>query len=136
MTLRVVAHQIRRDRRSVQEEDESVDDEDANAVDIVGLVVVVADLLNHLFLLGIISRQTRNAEALTATIIGVLVIIWLTLSPNLPESMAGLRNPLHKSMVIVVGTLTIFLLGLLLTRFRQSRAVSVATKEELTQSVH
>ena len=32
MTLRVVAHQIRRDRRSVQEEDESVDDEDANAV--------------------------------------------------------------------------------------------------------
>lgn len=57
MTLRVVAHQIRRDRRSVQEEDESVDDEDANTVDIVGLVVVVADLLNHLFLLGIIHRM-------------------------------------------------------------------------------
>jgi SSS family solute:Na+ symporter len=89
-----------------------------------------------LFLLGIISRQTRNAEALTATIIGVLVIVWLTLSPNLPESLAGLRNPLHKSMVIVVGTLTIFLLGLLLTRFRQSRAVPVVPEETLTQSVH
>lgn len=90
-----------------------------------------------LFLLGIISRQTRNAEALTATIIGVLVIVWLTLSPKLPEELAGLRNPLHQSMVIVVGTLTIFLLGLLLTRFRQSRATpAVASEETLTQSVH
>ncbi|UOR03572.1 sodium:solute symporter [Hymenobacter aerilatus] len=67
-----------------------------------------------LFLLGVISRQTGNHAALTATIIGVLVILWMTFSPNLPESLAAFRNPLHKSMIIVVGTLSIFLVGLLL----------------------
>lgn len=71
-----------------------------------------------LFLLGIISRQTRNAEALTATVIGVLVIVWLTFSGQLPAQYAWLRNPLNQNMTMVVGTLTIFLAGLLLTRLR------------------
>ncbi|GAA4496742.1 sodium:solute symporter [Hymenobacter ginsengisoli] len=80
-----------------------------------------------LFLLAVVSRQTRNHEALAATMIGVLVILWMTFSPNLPASLAMLRNPLHKSMIIVVGTLTIFLLGLLFTRLRrQRRARAVA----------
>ena len=68
-----------------------------------------------LFLLGIISRQTKNAEAFTATLIGIIVILYMTFSPYLPEKYSFLRNPLHKNMVIVVGTLTIFLAGLLLT---------------------
>jgi len=68
-----------------------------------------------LFLLGIISRQTKNHEAFTATLIGIIVILYLTFSPSIPEKYAFLRNPLHKNMVIVVGTLTIFLAGLLLT---------------------
>ncbi|RZK33470.1 MAG: sodium:solute symporter, partial [Hymenobacter sp.] len=80
-----------------------------------------------LFLLAVVSRQTRNHEALLATMIGVLVILWMTFSPSLPASLAMFRNPLHKSMIIVVGTLTIFLLGLLLTRFRQRRAGAPAT---------
>ena len=89
-----------------------------------------------LFLLAVVSRQTRNHEALLATIIGVLVILWMTFSPNLPASLAMFRNPLHKSMIIVVGTLTIFLLGLLLTRFRQRRAGSLATAAaQLRQTV-
>ena len=33
-----------------------------------------------LFLLGLISRQAKNAAAITATIIGVLVILWMTFS--------------------------------------------------------
>ncbi|MCC3160380.1 sodium:solute symporter [Hymenobacter sp. 15J16-1T3B] len=74
-----------------------------------------------LFLLGVIGRQTRNAEALTATIIGVLVILWMTFSGKLPEELAAFRNPLHKSMIIVVGTLTIFLVGLLLSRLRRHK---------------
>ncbi len=71
-----------------------------------------------LFLLGIISRQTRNAEALTATVIGVLVIVWLTFSVQLPDAYRYLRNPLNQNMTMVVGTLTIFLTGLLLTKLR------------------
>ncbi|MEP6595642.1 MAG: sodium:solute symporter, partial [Ginsengibacter sp.] len=68
-----------------------------------------------LFLLGLISRRTKNHEALTATIIGIVVILWMTFSTYLPGKYEFLRNPLHKNMVIVVGTLTIFLIGLMLS---------------------
>jgi SSS family solute:Na+ symporter len=73
-----------------------------------------------LFLLGIISRQTKNHEALTATIIGIVVILWMTVSAYLPVKYEFLRNPLHKNMVIVVGTLTIFLSGLALTYVKRN----------------
>jgi SSS family solute:Na+ symporter len=71
-----------------------------------------------LFLLGIITRQTKNAEAFTATAIGVAVILWMTFSAVLPENLAYLRSPFHKSMIIVIGTLSIFLTGVLLTRVK------------------
>lgn len=74
-----------------------------------------------LFLLGIISRSTHNAEALTATIIGVLVIVWMTFSSQLPDTYAALRNPLHPNLIMVVGTLTIFLVGILLTKLRSGK---------------
>lgn len=72
-----------------------------------------------LFLLGIISRQTKNHEAFLATIIGILVIIWMTFSSNLPEEYAFLRNILHKNMIIVIGTLSIFLTGILITKLKK-----------------
>ncbi len=68
-----------------------------------------------LFLLGIISRKTGNKAALAGTITGLLVIIWMTLSTFIPEEYSYLRNPLHANMIIVVGTLTIFLAGRLFT---------------------
>jgi solute:Na+ symporter, SSS family len=73
-----------------------------------------------LFLLGMISRSAGNAVAKLATIIGILVIVWMTFSNLLPEQYAALRNPLHMNMVMVVGTLTIFLSGLLISRFKRS----------------
>jgi len=75
-----------------------------------------------LFLLGMISRKTQNAEALTATIIGVLVILWMTFSAALPDDYDFLRNMLHSNMIVVIGTLTIFLSGLVLTAFRKTVA--------------
>jgi SSS family solute:Na+ symporter len=77
-----------------------------------------------LFLLGLISRQTKSHEALTATAIGVLVILWMTFSSNLPDEYSYLRNPLHSNMIIVVGTLTIFLTGLVLTKRKGHRPES------------
>jgi SSS family solute:Na+ symporter len=74
-----------------------------------------------LFLLGIASRQTKNVEALLATIIGIIVILWMSLSDRLGNDYAFLRSPLHKNMIIVVGTLTIFLTGVLITRARSKR---------------
>jgi len=76
-----------------------------------------------LFLLGLISRQTKNAEAMTATIIGVIVILWMTFSDRLSGEYAFLRNPMHKNMVIVIGTLTIFLVGLILTKLRVKKTL-------------
>lgn len=74
-----------------------------------------------LFLLGIISNRTKNHEAFTATVLGIIVIIWMSLSHLLPPEYESLRNPLHKNMVIVVGTLTIFFAGLLFSRFRKKQ---------------
>lgn len=78
-----------------------------------------------LFLLGIISRQTKNHEAITATIIGIAVIIWMTFSSLLPPEYEVFRNPLHKNMIIVIGTLTIFLTGLFLTKIKNKKIKTV-----------
>lgn len=74
-----------------------------------------------LFLLGMVSRTTKNVEALTATIIGILVIIWMTFSSFFPDKYAFLRSPFHKSMIIVIGTMTIFFVGLLITAIKKNR---------------
>lgn len=75
-----------------------------------------------LFLLGLVSRRADKVSGALAVIIGVLVITWMTL-PALAGALKIelpplLRNPLHANMTIVVGTLTIFLVGLLASRFR------------------
>jgi SSS family solute:Na+ symporter len=75
-----------------------------------------------LFLLGIISKKSGNLEAKLATAIGILVILWMTFSGLLPDQYTGWRNPLHLNMVIVVGTLAIFLSGVLVTRLRKSKS--------------
>ena len=67
-----------------------------------------------LFLLGIISRQAGNAAAVTGVLAGSLVLVWMvvTTSDVWPESLSHLCSPFHKFMVIVVGTLTILLVGI------------------------
>jgi solute:Na+ symporter, SSS family len=69
-----------------------------------------------LFLLGLIARRAGNAAAATGVTIGILVIVWMTFSPGLKSLPAALRSPLHTNMTIVVGTLTIFLVGLLMSQ--------------------
>jgi SSS family solute:Na+ symporter len=75
-----------------------------------------------LFLLGMISRRAGNPAAVTAVIIGLLLIVWMTLSPTpvWPAGLDALKSPLHQFMVIVVGTLAILLVGLLLSRVSEN----------------
>jgi SSS family solute:Na+ symporter len=47
----------------------------------------------------------------------------MTFSTQLPDTYSALRNPLHQNMIMVVGTLTIFLAGVLLTRLRRKKPV-------------
>jgi SSS family solute:Na+ symporter len=71
-----------------------------------------------LFLLGLISRKANNAAAATGVILGVLVICWMTFADFFPEN---LRSPFHTNMITVIGTLTIFLVGLGVSRLREGR---------------
>ncbi len=70
-----------------------------------------------LFLLGLISRRAKNPAAATGVLIGILVIVWMTFSPTWTGRLAPLRSPFHSFMIIVVGTLTILLVGLVVSRF-------------------
>lgn len=72
-----------------------------------------------LFLLGLISKKATNSDAIIGTIVGICVILWMTFSYLIPENMAYLRNPLHANMIIVVGTLTIFLIGNISRKLRR-----------------
>jgi solute:Na+ symporter, SSS family len=69
-----------------------------------------------LFLLGLLSKA-KNPQAVIAVIMGVLVIGWMSLSAILIQNglSEAFANPLHTNMAIVMGTLTIFIMGFLLT---------------------
>ena len=80
-------------------------------------------------MLGLISRQAKNAAAITATIIGVLVIVWMTFSENISAEYSFVKSSLHSNMIIVVGTLTIFLAGVLITAFKKTKIGNTTEKQ-------
>ncbi len=65
-----------------------------------------------LFLLGLLTKA-KNPQAVFAVLLGVLVIGWMSLSTILIKNGMSqtFANPLHTNMTIVMGTLTIFLVG-------------------------
>ena len=77
---------------------------------------IFAGGLLGLFLLGIVVRRAQRPDAVLATIVGVLVILWMTFADALP---ASLRSPFHTNMITVVGTLVIFLVGAGASRWRR-----------------
>lgn len=81
-----------------------------------------------LFLLGALSRRTRSPEAALAMVVGVLVIAWAVFSKQWEGAWA---NPLHSFMTTVIGTLTIFLLGAVLSRRRMRRMEKVSPPETI-----
>lgn len=80
-----------------------------------------------LFLLGLISRKAGSGNAFAATLTGILVIVWMTFSSYLPEEYAYFRNILHANMITVVGTLTIFLSGIIYSKLKP--AAQATTRE-------
>jgi SSS family solute:Na+ symporter len=73
-----------------------------------------------LFLLGLIVKRANNVAAAAGVIVGVLVIAWITISAlKLPE---GVQPALHGNLTIVIGTLSIFLVGLAVSRFTTDRS--------------
>lgn len=72
-----------------------------------------------LFLLGFIVRKTNSRQAGFAVLIGFLVIGWMSLPAilKLVGTEATWSQPLHSNMTIVMGTLTIFVVGFVLSSF-------------------
>ncbi|WP_192348963.1 sodium:solute symporter [Algoriphagus sp. Y33] len=70
-----------------------------------------------LFLLGFVVKKAPGKAAAIGVLCGVLVIGWMSLSPVLftGTSLEGFKNTLHTNLTIVMGTLTIFIVGFLLT---------------------
>jgi SSS family solute:Na+ symporter len=77
-----------------------------------------------LFLLGLISRRAGGAGAAVAVTLGVLLILWMSISPMKlwPEAWSSYRNPLHNYLTNVAGTAVILAVGLLLGLLRRSNA--------------
>ena len=68
-----------------------------------------------LFLLGISTQSNSKAVPIISVISGVLVILWMTLSLRFPSKAWALE--LHPYLIIVAGTMVIFVLGFLLIGF-------------------
>jgi SSS family solute:Na+ symporter len=69
-----------------------------------------------LFLLGYFSKKAKNFPAAAGTVIGILIIMWMTFAPGWDSPFA---SPFHSFLIPVIGTLTIFLAGVLLSRGRR-----------------
>ena len=80
-----------------------------------------------LFLLGFISKKTANVDAITGVVTGVLVIVWMSLSPIYftGENLVAFRSQFHSNLTIVFGTLIIFLVGFLMTNLLNKRKKSL-----------
>lgn len=71
-----------------------------------------------LFLLGLISRRVQSPGAIAGVVAGVLVIAWLSMPSLLGDAVPeAIRSPLHSYLTIVIGTVTILVVGLLVTSF-------------------
>jgi len=77
---------------------------------------VFAGAMLGVFLLGVISRRAGNVAAVTGVTVGVTMIFWMSFAKAswMPEL---IRFPLNGLMITVIGTLSIFLVGLLVSRF-------------------
>lgn len=74
-----------------------------------------------LFLLGFVSRRAGNPAAIISVLLGVVVIIWMTLSQKGGALPGVLRLHIHAFLIPVFGTLAILLAGLLLSRIFPKR---------------
>ncbi len=77
-----------------------------------------------IFSLSMVARFSSRSAPVIAVITGTLIIIWMTCSKS-PAFPAAFRNPLHANMTVVVGALSIFLVGIVVDRIRKKPRLTV-----------
>ena len=89
-----------------------------------GLASIFSGGMLGLFLLGLIARRAGNTAAATGVAAGVLLIVWMTFSPKWTGPFESFRSPFHTMLIVVLSTLTIFLVGIVVSRLVKRRAFS------------
>jgi len=76
-----------------------------------------------LFLLGFVVKKSRRTESIIGVILGVILIIWMSLSPIVftEDTLPAFRSPFHSNLTIVFGTTAIFLSGFLITSLKRKK---------------
>ena len=76
-----------------------------------------------LFLLAFLSKKVRNIDAVIGVIIGVIVIMWMSLTPLYftEGNLLAFKSPFHSNLTIVIGTLVIFLAGFIIMKLFSGR---------------
>ncbi len=74
-----------------------------------------------MFLLAALSKKPTSFSAATGVTIGTLVVLWIAFSPYIPADWPVLRSGFHKFMAVILGTLTVFLVGVALSGARCRR---------------
>lgn len=74
-----------------------------------------------LFLLGFLSRRAGRTAAIMGVAVGVLVILWMSLSPRWGGELSEFRSPFHGFLTVVFGTAALLVAGLLTTAFLKPR---------------
>ncbi len=68
-----------------------------------------------LFLLGFLSRRATNRAGIIGVAAGVVVIVWMSLSPKWTGALVAYKSSFHSFLTIVFGTATVLIVGLLVT---------------------
>lgn len=76
-----------------------------------------------LFLLGYVVQKANKIGAIIGAICGVLVILWMSLSPLYftGDKLIAFRSPFHANLTVVIGTTVIFLVGFLASKYLFSK---------------
>lgn len=82
-----------------------------------------------LFLLGFLSRRATSRAGLAGVATGVIVILWMSLSPQWTGTWEAFKSPFHGFLTIVFGTASILVVGLVVTAWLKppSRGQAVRT---------
>ena len=68
-----------------------------------------------LFLLGFLARTANRPAAVAGVTVGLLVILWMSLSPRWDGPLAAWGSPFNGLLTIVFGTASLLVTGLLVT---------------------
>lgn len=77
-----------------------------------------------LFLLGLLARGVRSRSAALGVMLGLLIIVWMSLSPRWDGALLPWRSPFHGFLTNVFGTAVVLLVGFLSTVLVQRKSTS------------